>query len=474
MSVITVTRVAACRLQNGRLMDDGTPWQRLLHRWFIQYNPLYLVSAALVLVGTILSARGLAGGGSLAQLGISAIAEVYAWSLIGGAALLVRIGLRRPAVMLALLAALYQCDLTLHTETCAHLGTIGVLGSAAWLMGSLAKLRALAWAMQLRLSRSVLVVVTLGASFVALVPWCLRTLEGPAASGLLGVGLLVVLAAGLWSAPRVEGRRVEPGWAATVARRSVRATWIGWSAMLLVHVGFWLSQHATLEGAVLVPVTLLSCTRFVRSEARIWLVVIGTLGGAVLWAPHLLAATAVMAAITLGLRALRKPSMPAAASPAVTRGSDDVYRVDATSETTPLPPPPASPSFALAPRDERLRLLTGVVGCSYLAVWAHGWSGGPWPAHAWGLDALLALASAVAFARIRRPTLLVPSALASAHLVVSLRVVPGPQSALEWGITCLGLGFALLVLSLYASVRATGRPRRPSFHRSSSFPGCSR
>ena len=35
-------------------------FQRLFYRWFIQYNPLYLVSAALVLAGCSLWARGLA------------------------------------------------------------------------------------------------------------------------------------------------------------------------------------------------------------------------------------------------------------------------------------------------------------------------------------------------------------------------------------------------------------------------------
>ena len=32
-------------------------WRRLLHRWLIQYNPLYLLSAALVLAGVILAAH---------------------------------------------------------------------------------------------------------------------------------------------------------------------------------------------------------------------------------------------------------------------------------------------------------------------------------------------------------------------------------------------------------------------------------
>src|SRR5262245_6305543 len=118
-------------------MDNVAPdrdglWQRLLHRWFIEYNPLYLVSAALVLLGVNQLSPELKQEGSFGMLVGAAIAELYAWALIAGAALLTRIDLRRPAVMLALLCALYQCDLTLHSETCAYLGTTGVVAASAW------------------------------------------------------------------------------------------------------------------------------------------------------------------------------------------------------------------------------------------------------------------------------------------------------------------------------------------------------
>jgi hypothetical protein len=78
--------------------------QRLLHRWFVEYNPFYLLSAMLVLVGMTALAHAAAQAGS----GEGAIGEVYAFSLIAGAALLVRIRQRRPAVMLGLLTVVYQ------------------------------------------------------------------------------------------------------------------------------------------------------------------------------------------------------------------------------------------------------------------------------------------------------------------------------------------------------------------------------
>src|SRR5690606_9630249 len=87
--------------------DAHAFWRRLLHRWFVEYNPFYLLSATLVLGGMILTSRALAaGGGVYGQVGVAAIAELYASALIGGAALLTRIGQRRPAVMLAVLTVL--------------------------------------------------------------------------------------------------------------------------------------------------------------------------------------------------------------------------------------------------------------------------------------------------------------------------------------------------------------------------------
>src|SRR5215471_429980 len=109
--------------------------RRLLHRWFVEYNPLYIVSAALVLRGVNLLSHAVN-----LQLGVPAIVELYAWTLIGGAAFLYRVGLRRPAVMLSLLAVVYQGDLTLHTETCAYLGWTGVIASGVWLASFALKL----------------------------------------------------------------------------------------------------------------------------------------------------------------------------------------------------------------------------------------------------------------------------------------------------------------------------------------------
>src|SRR4051794_20185201 len=154
------------------VLSSTTRGQRLLHRWFVQYNPIYLVSATLVLGGMIATSRGLAHEGSVyGPLGVALIAEIYAGALIGGAALLTRIGQRRPAVLLALMTLLYQCDLTLHTETCAFLGGFGALATATWFSLFVGKLYALAWAVRLRLSRRAVATAAFGALGLVLGPY---------------------------------------------------------------------------------------------------------------------------------------------------------------------------------------------------------------------------------------------------------------------------------------------------------------
>lgn len=442
-------------------MDIATPpvaspfdhaLRRLLHRWLIQYNPLYLVSAALVLVGVILLSQGIAGGGTVAQLGITAIAELYAWALIGGAALLTRIRLRRPALMLALLAALYQCDLTLHTETCAYLGTAGVLGSAVWLVSFMGKVRVLAWAMKLRISRSAFFVASFGAAMLATMPWLLRVLHGALASSVISLWLFAVFAAGLWSLRRIESQRNEEAWGAMVMRRSLRATWAGWSVMMLVHVGFWLSQHPSLHAASLLPAATLLLTRWIGGESKIWLTTLATVIAMAIIHPQFLWLSAALASAALSLRALRFPCLRPRPPCEKPKAPGDVYRQEQPTEPSPRALIHRPLYFAVADPSAMVRLLSGAAGYLYLAVWTYGYVGGPLPAHLWWLDLIAIAVSVVAAVRLRSTMPLFPPALALGHLVVSWRLIAAPQSALQWGVTCVAIGFGLLLVCLLASV----------------------
>ena len=163
--------------------DSRAFWRALLYRWFVEYNPAYLLSAACVFGGCFLWSRGVVNDPSLTSaLGIPAVAELYAFALIGGAALLTRLEQRRPAVLLALVFAAYQWDTTLHTEACAYLGDVGLWASLVWLALFFVKLRAIAWALRVRVDRGMLVAFALGAVGLVVLPRVLP-LVGPRAAG---------------------------------------------------------------------------------------------------------------------------------------------------------------------------------------------------------------------------------------------------------------------------------------------------
>jgi len=277
--------------------DEGSSsWQELVHRWFVQYNPVYLVSAMLVLGGMIAISRGLAHEQSLyGPLGVALVAEVYACALVGGAALLTRIGQRRPAVMLALLTVLYQADLTLHTETCALLEGVGVVAALVWLALFVAKLYALAWALRVRLARRAVLTAVLFAAGLALGPHLLARLDARTAGAALAA--FVVALGTAWPRPKARADSADGAddasaasgadetltslvplddWGRTVLRRSVRAAWLAWAGLLALHVLFWSTQHAIQLGAVVPALVLLAALRM-RADLRVW----GVTGAAV-------------------------------------------------------------------------------------------------------------------------------------------------------------------------------------------------
>ena len=429
----------------------GSATQRLLYRWFVEYNPLYLVSALLVLGGLMLISRGQADQASMSpEIGaIPVIAEVYAAALIGGAALLTRLGQRRPAVMLALLTALYQCDLTLFTERSVYLGSAGAIAALAWLVVFVAKLHALAWAVRVRVSGSAMAVAAYGALGLAVLPRGLSQGDPTRSSALVGLWVFSLFAAGLWTSREVTSKVRLDAWGRTVLARVLRATWLMWATIALLHVLFWCVAYQV-SALVLLPVALLLATRWMAREASVWLAATGTLLLVGWTMPGAMSSVAVMAAGALGLRALRRPTW-------VDQVADDPrstapYRVPRTGEP-PARRRPAFLIFARAERDSRLRLLIGATVNLYVAAWTLGWSGGSLPRHVIALDLLLTAAAALVVWRARAWTALVPVAATYLHLAIQTRHLTAPVSPAQWGGSAVGLGFGLLVASLLVSFR---------------------
>ena len=420
-------------------------WRRLLYRWFVQYNPLYLVSAMLVLGGTILTSRGLATEGSLyGPLGVAAIAEVYAVALIGGAALLTRIGQRRPAVMLALLTALYQCDLTLHTETCVQLGVAGACAAGAWLALFVLKLLALGWAMKVRISPAAFGLAALGAAGLIVGPYLVEEATYFTSGTFIAVWMFAL---GLL-APHAAVTSAVPldAWGQTVLRRATTAIWSLWGLLLSLHVLFWANGHRVALGVVIPTAALLMLRRF-EHEFPAWTLV-GVLGLILAFiTPDWFSLFAMLTSAVLAIRAYSKYWTFGQVE---NHDAPGPYRMG-----EPQTYGGVRSSKVLAPLSDaaKSRHLASALLCFYLGVWTMGWKGGHWPAHVLIIDvAVLGLAFAIGL-RLKRWLAMAVPAATFAHVVIASGIIPTPRSTLGWGSSALVLGFALLVVSLAASYR---------------------
>lgn len=411
----------------------------LLHRWLVEYNPVYLCSAALVLLGLTLISRALAQGDALwSMLAAPALAELYAFALIGGAAFLARVGHRRPAAMLGLLAVLYQGDLMMNVELSVYLDVVGKLAAAVWVLLFAVKLRALAWALELRLSRSAMLVPSVAALGLAVLPHLLAAAEPSARAAMVALWLFAVGASALWTTREVESA---VPWDVR-GRRCVRAAWAIWAVLAIGHAAYWSVtwRFDVLPIAIAAPLLV---TRWMRREAHVWRMVVGTLAAVALFAPWLFWIAAVMAAATLVLGATREQFVRVE-SPGATRAAPPYRSVEQ------LEPVPADIVFHIDAR-ATARLLMGAVVSSYLAVWTARWAGGALPLHPLALTAVLLLVCVAAARHRRRPALALPVAPIVLHAAAQRGWIPEPDGALEWGVAATGAGFVTLLASVWAT-----------------------
>ncbi len=268
------------------------------------------------------------------------------------------------------------------------------------------------------------------------------------ASLAVGMWVFILFASGLWSTRHVESQVTLDAWGQTVLRRSLSTTWALWASLGMVHIlWFWCSDFG-LDTRVLVPVALFLSTRFLRSEGAVWVTVSLTLL-LVGWAlPACLSIAALQAAVVLGLRALRQPTRDPEVDPPQ---STAPYRT----RDFRAPPQRAIPrvTFGCASREAMLRLLPGSVFASYVSIWTWGWRGGPFPEHAFVLNVVLSLLVFLFVVKLRRAAPLAALGATFFHAAVQTRLVTVPSGSIEWGLAAVGLGFALLLSSLAASVR---------------------
>ena len=233
-----------------------------LHRWFVQYNPLYLASACFVLAGVTLLSEEFAASGHawVAAFGVSIVAELYALALIGAAALLVRLRKPRPAAMLGLLVVFYQFDPAMTLETSVYLNRLGIAVAALWCGLFVIKLWLLSLALRLQWSRRALALA--GCSGLALIaPWLLRGWPWRADIAvmllLFSLGSLLV-----WLQPRVTSRLSTD----IRGHRCLAAGWAIGAALVAAHAVYWVGP------APLILASAVVAFRWAKHETTLWLV----------------------------------------------------------------------------------------------------------------------------------------------------------------------------------------------------------
>ena len=394
--------------------NSGEPLtaKQVLHHWFVRYNPLYFFSAACVLAGVALAARGAADFGpeasGAAQLGLFAVVQLYEFLLIGACALLARrAGALRAAVLLALLEVVFLFDCTFRLESIADSGPLAPSLSLAWIGLTGAKAWALCAALRLELPRVALLALVAAACGIAGLPQLLTgSVSGNGVvlqlAGWYGACLLCLMSL---ARPQVACAFARSDWGHAVLARASRAAFWILAGFFYVHLWSYIVFVADRPVQAMFGQTsalALVAAFTARSEARTWLSCAAAIGLA-LFHPPIAAGTAMLAAGLLVLHAQRQG-----------------WR----------------------------RLWVAAVFAVYAAVWWSGWKSGalpaPPPALSWQTIALVAALAWIAW------YLCVPLAwwalgcvLASA--LWSLRQRIFPTSEFGWGVLLLALGFAALV-----------------------------
>lgn len=137
--------------QGGQEKTDTGTWLRY---FFVEYNPLYFVSAFCMLYGIFLIDRNLSAmtmsSGPMASVALLLVLQLYEISLLAAAIFLAhRLGAIRPAAMLCLLECVLLFDCTFRLEGLALQSWFGAVIDVLWLLMLALKLRMMSIAMRL-------------------------------------------------------------------------------------------------------------------------------------------------------------------------------------------------------------------------------------------------------------------------------------------------------------------------------------
>jgi hypothetical protein len=236
-----------------------------MHRWFVQYNPLYFASALLVLSGVVLMTRDPLDWVH-GQLVLAGLIQLYELALIGGAALLFhRPGQRRPAVILGIVALAFTFDLAFRTEGLASTGVLPA--SLLWAALFATKLALLVRALRVRLPRLHAMAWTAGGLMLAVGPHFMTQAVLVAASwlGIALVGLVFCIP------PRLTPRAVLDDWGRIVAARIGGFIPLFWALLYWLHIAAWCGIYEVRLTALCFLPAIAYAPFLVRGEGMTWL-----------------------------------------------------------------------------------------------------------------------------------------------------------------------------------------------------------
>ena len=391
--------------------EGPAPVHRILHRWFVRYNPLYFFSALCVLAGVFLVSTSPEADSDGMRLLLAGVTQIYELLLLGAAAFLFRLaGLRRPAVILAIVSLPFLFDWTLQLEAASTFHHYGVLASTLWVALVPAKILLIAWIFRLRPHPLLVTLPTVASAAMATAPHLM---------GLSGFDPNTVLLVAVWFGAILSGiaLRFRPGlspmnrldrWGLTVLRRAIRGGWILLVGLSVAHAGAWIVQFHLTPSPILAAPLLLLLPFLHRREGLAWAGAAAAVG-VTLFQPTLVPPTAALAGLTLLWHGydLHRPRLYVASSLAL-----------------------------------------------FAALWTIELNGIGMPPP----DLILSLASA-AFLLVMAWTLRVKTAVPAAGLVL-LPCADAliPASALQWGMTSLAAGFLALLIGVMVSWRLRIHP----------------
>lgn len=289
----------------------------LMHRWFVQYNPLYFASALFVLLGVVLLTRDPLDWGH-GQLALAGLIQLYEFALIGGAALLFNMpGQRRPAVILGIVAMAFSFDLTFRTEALASLGSHWI--SAAWVALFAIKLALIARALRVRLPRLDTAAWTVAGLMLAVGPHFM-TAEVLMAACWLGIVLVALV---FIFRPRVTMQATLDDWGRVVAGRMAAVLPLFWTALYWLHLAAWCGIYELRMTPICFVPAVALVPFLVRSERRTWLAAAAVLVAAGFVPAHFMAvgvALGIGLALKAHLHRMPRLYIAALAAPAIPAG----------------------------------------------------------------------------------------------------------------------------------------------------------